>query len=178
MSQVSNQGAVARKCAEPIAFSEHYANSTHFQKLYREGMNLVEETASYLDDEGRKQASTLDTDLSLAYATESMRLTTRLMQVSSWLLIRRALNDKSIDMDQARAERRKIQLNVISRPGHVRNFDQLPDRLQHLVRESYRLLDIVRRLDVTIEGVPAQTPRPAGNPVASQLARVRLAFSA
>lgn len=178
MSQVSGSVVSSSSSVEPIAFTERYANSEHFQKLYREGMTLVEETASYLDGPGRQEARKLDTDLSLAYATESMRLTTRLMQVSSWLLIRRALNDKSIDLDQARSERRKIQLDVISRPGHVRNFDQLPERLQHLVRESFRLLDIVKRLDVTIDGKSAPAPKPVANPVANQVDRVRLAFSA
>jgi len=178
MSQISGNSAAAGSCVEPIAFTERYANSEHFQKLYRDGMALVEETASYLDGPGRQEARKLDTDLSLAYATESMRLTTRLMQVSSWLLIRRALNDKSIDRAQARTERRKIQLDAISRPGHVRNFDQLPERLQHLVRESFRLLDVVKRLDVTIDGQPAAAPRPVANPDANQVDRVRLAFSA
>lgn len=178
MSQVSGTVASSQACDEPIAFTERYANSEHFQKLYRDGMALVEETASYLDGPGRQESRKLDTDLSLAYATESMRLTTRLMQVSSWLLIRRALNDKSIDLEQARAERRKIQLDVISRPGHVRNFDQLPQHLQHLVHESFRLLDIVKRLDVTIEGQPVAAPSQPANPVANQVDRVRLAFSA
>lgn len=164
--------------SEPIAFTEHYASSEHFQKLYRDGMALVEDTAAYLDGAGRKEARCLETDLSLAYATESMRLTTRLMQVSSWLLIRRALNDKSIDRDQALAERRKIQLDAISRPSHVRNFEDLPEKLQQLVHASFRLLDTVKRLDVTFE-TPRPAPAPAPqNPVASQVDRVRLAFSA
>ncbi|MEL7542925.1 MAG: DUF1465 family protein [Pseudomonadota bacterium] len=165
--------------SEPIAFTEHYASSEHFQKLYRDGMALVEDRLPYLRPAPcRQEARCLETDLSLAYATESMRLTTRLMQVSSWLLIRRALNDKSIDRDQALAERRKIQLDAISRPSHVRNFEDLPEKLQQLVHASFRLLDTVKRLDVTFE-TPRPAPAPAPqNPVASQVDRVRLAFSA
>ncbi|MGI9408201.1 MAG: DUF1465 family protein [Hyphomicrobiaceae bacterium] len=178
MSQVSEKTVQQREAAEPIAFSEHYATSAHFQTLYQDGMRLVEQTATYLDGEGRREARNLDTDLSLAYATESMRLTTRLMQVSSWLLIRRALNDKTIDRDQARAERRKVQLEVISRPGHVRNFEQLPARLQELVIESYRILDIVKRLDGSVEPAAQPVPVQNDNPVATQVDRVRLAFSA
>lgn len=164
--------------AEPIVFAEHYAASAHFQTLYRDGMRLVEDTAAYLDGEGRREARNLDTDLSLAYATESMRLTTRLMQISSWLLIRRALNDKSIDIDQARRERRKVQLESISRPAHVRNFDQLPKKLQELVEASYRILDIVKRLDATVDAQPEALTKADANPVASQMDRVRVAFGA
>ncbi|MEL6287142.1 MAG: DUF1465 family protein [Pseudomonadota bacterium] len=171
--------STAIETSEPIAFTERYASSEHFLKLYREGMALVEETAAYLDGPGRREARALDTDLSLAYATESMRLTTRLMQVSSWLLIRRALNDQSIDREQAVAERRKIQLDVISRPSHVRNFDALPDKLRELIHASFRLLDLVKRLDVTFQSDgQAPTPAASANVVASQVDRVRLAFSA
>lgn len=178
MNKRSENRVPESDAAEPIVFAEHYATSAHFQTLYRDGMHLVEETAAYLDGEGRREARNLDTDLSLAYATESMRLTTRLMQVSSWLLIRRALNDKSIDLDQARNERRKVQLDTISRPGHVRNFDQLPEKLQELVHASYRILDTVKRLDATVEGKPAPVTQTGENPVANQMDRVRLAFSA
>ena len=40
---------------------------------------------------GREQAKALERNDSLAYAAESMRLTTRLMQIASWLLLRRAV---------------------------------------------------------------------------------------
>jgi len=49
-------------------------------------MDLVEETAAYLDGDGRTEAKTLERSVSLTYATESMRLTTRLMQLASWLV--------------------------------------------------------------------------------------------
>lgn len=35
----------------PIQFSEHLAGSSAFTALFREGMDLVEETAAYLDGE-------------------------------------------------------------------------------------------------------------------------------
>ena len=56
-------------------------------------MELVEETASYLDGEGRQESKLLSRNAALAYAAESMRLTTRLMQVASWLLVQRAVRE-------------------------------------------------------------------------------------
>ncbi len=50
-------------------------------------MTLVEETADYLDGDGRHAARELPRPASIVYATESMRLTTRLMQLASWLLL-------------------------------------------------------------------------------------------
>ena len=69
-----------------VQFSERLTNSAAFGTLFREGMDLVEETAAYLDGVGRTEAKALDRSVSLTYATESMRLTTRLMQLASWLL--------------------------------------------------------------------------------------------
>lgn len=164
--------------AGTISFAEHFASPARFQSLYTGGMMLVEETATYLDGEGRRTARTLGTDLSLAYATESMRLTTRLMNISTWLLIRRAFNAREISAEDAEQQRRKVRLDTIARPSHVRNFTQLPERLQHLVHESYRLLDAVRNLEViTAADREARMPAPQ-SPVAAQFERIRTAFNA
>ena len=56
-------------------------------------MTLVEEAAAYLDGPGRGKSSALPRPAALAYSTESMRLTTRLMQVASWLFLQRAVNE-------------------------------------------------------------------------------------
>ena len=67
---------------EPISFGHAYAQSETFRALFKDGMTLVEETANYLDGEGRAAAKTLTRPSSIVYATESMRLTTRLMQLA------------------------------------------------------------------------------------------------
>jgi len=76
-----------------VQFSERLTNSAAFGTVFREGMDLVEETAAYLDGAGRTEAKALDRAVSLTYATESMRLTTRLMQLASWLLLHRAVKE-------------------------------------------------------------------------------------
>ena len=79
--------------AEPVAFGRRLAGSEAFKAMFREGMALVEETAAYLDRDGRSESQRLSRAGSLGYATESMRLTTRLMQLASWLLLQRAVNE-------------------------------------------------------------------------------------
>src|ERR1700691_4784360 len=73
--------------AQPVSFGERLANSQIFADLFRVGMSLVEETATYLDGPGRHDSKKRERAGALAYATESMRLTTRLMQLASWLLL-------------------------------------------------------------------------------------------
>ncbi len=66
---------------------QDFARSELFDRTFEEGMTLVEETAAYLDGAGRHDSKILSRNAALAYASESMRLTTRLMQVASWLLV-------------------------------------------------------------------------------------------
>ena len=82
-----------------------FANSDMFDRMFREGMDLVEETAAYLDGEGRGESKKLERVSALAYASESMRLTTRLMQSASWLLVQRAVREGEMT---AREDRKSV----------------------------------------------------------------------
>src|ERR1051325_4970946 len=64
-----------------------FTGSALFERTFDEGMSLVEETAKYLDGKGRQESRDLPRKLALLYAGESMRVTTRLMQAASWLLV-------------------------------------------------------------------------------------------
>jgi regulator of CtrA degradation len=161
------------KETEPVRFGERLAGSQAFMVLFREGMGLVEETAAYLDGDGRQEAKVLTRHAALAYATESMRLTTRLMQVASWLLLHRAVNEGEMSLTQARKEKARVKLGGIS----TRDEDALrllPQRLQDLVFRSIRVQDRVLRLDATIHGTP-DAPANA-NPVEQQLGMLKAAF--
>ena len=76
-----------------VNFGDTYVNSEAFRVLFREGMTMVEEAAAYLDGDGREESRLLSRDSTLSYASESMRLTTRLMQIASWLLVQRAVSE-------------------------------------------------------------------------------------
>lgn len=162
---------------DAIPFGARFAASDKFEAIFKEGMALVERTAAYLDGPGRKEAKGLQAPLTLIYATESMRLTTRLLEVASWLMIYRALKDGEIDNAQADRRRQRVKLTPLGRPQHVKNFDDLPAGLKALVSESFALNDRILQLDRAFtSGSPEDAaPRPA-NPVNSQLARIEAAF--
>jgi regulator of CtrA degradation len=157
-----------------VQFSERLTNSAAFGTLFREGMDLVEETAAYLDGAGRAEAKALERSVSLTYATESMRLTTRLMQLASWLLLHRAVKEGEMTLTQANREKTKVKLSAAD-PGAADMVEKLPQQLQDLIARSMALQAKVRRLDVTIHSAP--TDRPAiGNPLVPQLNRLKAAF--
>ena len=95
-----------------VSFGAKFARSDQFKAVFREGMALVEAAATYLDGDGRKEARKLRPPHSLAYATESMRLTTRLMQLASWLLLQRAVNEGELTPENARIEKEKVRFTA------------------------------------------------------------------
>ncbi|ETR78367.1 AraC family transcriptional regulator [Afipia sp. P52-10] len=160
--------------ADLVLFSERLAGSAVFSTLFREGMNLVEETAAYLDGAGRKDAKSLDRAASLTYATESMRLTTRLMQLASWLLLHRAVKEGEMSLAQANREKVKVKLTA-AEPGGDDAIGKLPERLQDLINRSMMLQSQVKRLDGTIHA-PAPDAATVGNPLVPQLDMLKAAF--
>src|SRR5436309_4661072 len=134
---------------DTVSFGERLAASQHFSDLFREGMTLVEETASYLDGPGRQESKKLERGASLAYATESMRLTTRLMQLASWLLLHRAVKEGEMSLAQANKEKTKVKLSLGDRADRDR-AELLPVNLRDLIDRSLGLLDRVRRVDSTM----------------------------
>ncbi len=159
-----------------IPFGERFAGSENFSAVFREGMALVEETAAYLDGEGRSDAKALSPKASLAYATESMRLTTRLMQIASWLLIRRAVNDGELTPKQALEEKTKVKLKPEQALPSVEEFQLLPDRLKDLIAASLRLNRRILRLDELLNASDAPEPADGDNPLGAQIARLHAAF--
>ncbi len=157
-----------------VQFSERLTNSAAFSTLFREGMDLVEETAAYLDGDGRTEAKALERSVSLTYATESMRLTTRLMQLASWLLLHRAVKEGEMTLTQANREKTKVKLSAAD-PGPEDMIAKLPLQLQELIARSMNLQSRVRRLDITIHAPPAERA-PIGNPLVPQLNRLKAAF--
>jgi regulator of CtrA degradation len=156
----------------PVSFGERLAASESFSPLFRDGMKLVEDAAVYLDGPGRTESRRLDRAMSLVYATESMRLTTGLMQVASWLLLHRAVNEGEISLAQANKERKRVML-----PTEDYGDDLpagLPSRLRDLVTRAKKLIDRIRRLDATFHAPPPRTA--AGNPFECQLGLLRAAF--
>ena len=170
--------AAAAPSASAIPFIHRLAASAAFKDLFREGMALVEEAASYLDGPGRMESRALSRAAALAYSTESMRLTTRLMQVASWLLLQRAVNEGELTSSQAQAERVRVKLSRQECGCAPEVFEQLPPILRNLSKRSLRIQERVIHLDQGLVVAHSRDPAIARSEVASQVERLRAAFSA
>jgi regulator of CtrA degradation len=162
---------------EPISFGRAYAQSNTFRLLFQEGMALVEETADYLDGDGRRAARELPRPASIVYATESMRLTTRLMQLASWLLLHRSVREGDMTADRAREEKKKIRLEKLSTSMAGPGWEELPAPFRALITRSLALQKRVERIDAALFE-DGGAPDAEENPVNTQLRALAAALKA
>lgn len=162
-----------------------FASSELFERTFREGMALVEDAAAYLDGAGRQDSKALPRTAALAYAGESMKLTTRLMQVASWLLVQRAVREG--DMSAADAAESRYRLDGDDAPEGLQEVQatalrlgdadaELPAGLVTLVERADRLFLRVLHLDRRMYLAPETSDAP--HPVLSQMQRLQAAFGA
>jgi regulator of CtrA degradation len=148
-----------------------FAQSELFDRTFQEGMALVEETAAYLDGPGRQESKSLDRRSALSYASESMRLTTRLMQVASWLLVQRAVREG--EMDPLKACDARYRLGG-ERALSGETAGDMPIGLRTLLARSERLYERVLHLDRRMYLDAGESEQP--HPVLSQLEKLQAAF--
>ncbi len=177
-SQQNSSLMSATLTAQAEARLLEFTRSELFAKTFREGMDMVEETAAYLDGPGRQDSKKLGRDDALTYASQSMRLTTRLMQVASWLLVQRALKEGEMSLTEVQAEKYRLVEDV--KPDEGLSFSELaktayalPARLLDLLARSETLYERIMRLDRSLYGTIAAQ---AGNTVADQMNRLQDAF--
>jgi regulator of CtrA degradation len=173
------EALIGSKKVEAIAFGRQFASSEAFKALFRDGMALVEEAAAYLDGEGREHSRRLPRLTALTYANESMRLTTRLMQMASWLLVQRSIAEGEMSAGDGMAQLGKMRINRNEPPHLSEAGAALPEPLVILIEKSVRLHSRIRHLDGVIHAEKTDSERISGrNPVALQHMLLQSAFGA
>src|SRR5690242_13003975 len=124
---------------------QSFTASALFEKTFDEGMSLVEETARYLDGRGRDESKDLPRKAALLYAGESMRVTTRLMQAASWLLVQRAVHEGEMSPDDAKGDRYRLGSKEICFGGREEGVELLPPTLRDLLERSDNLYRRIAR---------------------------------
>ncbi len=155
-----------------VSIVRDFASSDLFDRTFKEGMGLVEETAAYLDGDGRRDSRLLSREDALLYAGESMRLTTRLMQIASWLLVQRAVREGDMEAQDACDEKYRI---MALNPDSADAAPALPDGLLNLLERSNRLYDRISHMDKRMF-VDAEAEEEKVNPVMNHMQMLQNAF--
>src|SRR5690606_22493824 len=122
----------------------------------------------------RRDSRILSREDALVYAGESMRLTTRLMQIASWLLVQRAVREGDMEAQDACDE--KYRLSPVSTVQIGDMQDMLPEGLLHLLDRSNRLYERISHMDKRMF-IDEDTDTPAVNAVLDQMQRLKNAFA-
>lgn len=102
--------------------------------LYLEAMVLADEARSYFDQFSRNARADMTPLQRVSLSCESLKVTTRLMHSTAWLLAQRSPQGSSNPLAAAA-------------PSETATVDNLPDEAQTLIRESEDLYARIQRLD-------------------------------
>jgi regulator of CtrA degradation len=127
--------------------------------LHVEAMVLADEARTYLESDAGRDLS--DPFERMQFSCESLKVTTRLMQVIAWLLTQRAVARGELDPAESRSETYRLGDAAPSDPRYTRLF---PAEMRTLIAASESLYLRTQRLEeqfmdrIVIGLVPANSP--------------------
>lgn len=154
---------------------KEFAGSEVFFKIFDETIALVQKASDYLEGVGRFDQARLSGKEAALFASQSIKLTNCLMQVSSWLLGHRAYFKgeiaipKEIDLEFYHIDQNEPMDKLIA---------SLPTRLVVLVTQTSALLDRIIRMDSQLKNLSNNSENPSEtlNHVHNQLLHIQQKF--
>ena len=132
--------------------------------LYFEAMTLADSARAYFDREGAEERADLDPITRVAFSCESLKVTTRLMHVVSWLLVRKAIQAGELPEDAALSPDRRLPRGDVAAPAgdDPERLLRLPPRARALIDSSRDLYERVRRFDAQLDAAATPQEGPTG----------------
>lgn len=121
------------------------------EALYLEAMALADSARQYFDVDGAEDRGGLDPLARVTFSCESLKITTRLMHVVAWLMVRKAVEAGELTASEAIVPARRLGRAGDAGGQDVRQ-DLLPPRARSLMAASIDLYDRVKRLDAQLGG--------------------------
>jgi len=141
--------------------------------LYLEAMLMADEARSYFDG-GDVQGEGMDDPLRrVAFACESLKVTTRLMHIIAWLLSQRAWQRGEIGDADLCDDKYRLGRASESDPLLIASF---PFAARALIEASHDLYDRVARLQDRLDRMAGPSAMPENNPARALLDRLHTAF--
>ncbi|NWK97994.1 DUF1465 domain-containing protein [Sphingobium lactosutens] len=138
--------------------------------LYLEAMLMADEARSYFDGGAMADDDIQDPLRRVAFACESLKVTTRLMHIIAWLLSQRAWQRGEIDDGDLTDEKYRLGRATLTDQGQAADF---PFAARALIEGSQDLYDRVARLQDRLD----QRSMPSGpGPARALLDRLNTAF--
>ncbi|MBL4893276.1 MAG: DUF1465 family protein [Emcibacter sp.] len=123
------------------------------EKSYREAMELTQAVATYLEEGNEKLTGfNLEKPSEVHYASESMRVSTCLMQVMSWFLVQKGVAAGEISREEAAVAKFRLSAEDICLANVDTRKSNLPEPFIDFLEKSQNLYRQVARMDRMVYG--------------------------
>ncbi len=124
--------------------AERRVCSEEFKTLYQTAKKLTDETAAYLNGQGKEDLAALHGSAKYAYANEKMKLSKRLERFADWLILHQsvAVGERTIEDCIAR----DVRVHLDPRLTATIRVD-LPEKLRDLMSRANAIGHDINRLD-------------------------------
>jgi regulator of CtrA degradation len=144
-------------------------------QLYREAMQLAEDSRTYFDHVGQWDRKRLEPMDRVLFSCESLKVTTRLMHSISWLLVRKAVLAHEMNEAEARVPERRLGRASVTTEDDMPRLQTLPPMAQRLVVRSQDLYNRLHRLETQMFETASVSPAGEG-PARALMDRIQGAF--
>ena len=130
--------------------------------LYAEAIAVADEARTYFSAEGLEERQTLDPMERVLFSCESLKVTTRLMHVISWLMVGKAVAAGEMTPQEAAAPDRRLGFAEGSDEAREPRLALMPAHALSLIRRSQALYDRVRHMEASLFGNGEDAPAGGG----------------
>ena len=123
-----------------------------FDRLFDETIDLIEQTVDYLEASGKSDRASLPGSLLIPYTTETMRLSTQLMQSMAWLMVQKAVRMGELDLSEAGTPKHRLGARRVCEDPGPDLARLLPERFVVLAERGRGLYARLGRLDRFVFG--------------------------
>ncbi len=128
--------------------SDGLLDARFLDKSYREAIELTRSVATYLEQEDKGgEPFGLDSETKIFHASESMRISTCLMQVVSWFLVQKAVAAGEMTREEAGAEKHRLGARDVCLADVDRTGIKVPEEFLTYLDQAQGLYLRVARVD-------------------------------
>ncbi|MGD1954561.1 MAG: DUF1465 family protein [Sphingomonadales bacterium] len=138
-------------------------------QLYDEALRLAEESRTYFSRYSKTDRAELGPIDRVLYTAESLRISTRLMQVISWSMVRKAVVTGDMTAEDARKPERQLDDLELCAGSDPRSLRKLPRAVVILSHRSLNIYKRALRLQGQLIASPEGEDKVSVSPVANRL---------
>lgn len=148
-------------------------------QLYNQAIAMADESRTYFAQHSKTDRHELGAIDRVLYTAESLRISTRLMHVISWVMIRKAVANGEITAEEALSSRHQLDDLELCRGSDPRDLRRMPRAVVILSHQSLTIYQRALRLQDQLlrraENAEA-SDAPTASPVAAMLRDLELAI--